>query len=343
MKNRLLIFLLLITFFLSSCSRKQSFPYVKKTQLMMGTFVTISVYDQDKTQKTIAGAVDRAFRRIHALENETSYFIPDNAIWKLNRFSGKRPVAADLNLIRLFREAEKISDWTAGGFDVTVGPLRRLWNFDSTRTTLPDSEAVARLVPLVDYRDIEMTGHSLFLKKPGMQVDLGGIAKGFAVDEAMKVLKSFRVTDAMVDAGGDFSATASSLTAGKRKVWIRHPRKPNAFFGWFPMDSGCVATSGDYEQFFIINGVRYHHILDPKTGWPARKCVSVTIVAPTAMKADALATGVFVLGPEAGMKVIEAHPGIEGVILFRKNAHELGYRISSGLQKKLTIVDTSID
>lgn len=309
---------------------------------MMGTFVTISVYDQDKAKKTITGAVDRAFHRIHALEGETSYFIPDNPIWKLNHFSRKQSVASDSNLVHLFREAEKISDWTAGGFDVTVGPLRRLWNFDSTRTTLPDSEAVARLVPLVNYRDIEITDHSLFLKKPGMQVDLGGIAKGFAVDEAMKVLKSFHITDAMVNAGGDFSAIASSLTAGKRKVWIRHPRKSNAFFGWFPMDSGCVATSGDYQQFFIINGVRYHHILDPKTGWPARKCVSVTIVAPTTMEADALATGIFVLGPEAGIKVIEAHPGVEGVILFRKNAQELGYRISSGLQKKLTIVDTSI-
>ena len=342
MKNKLLIFLLLITIFFPSCSWKQSFPCFKKTQLMMGTFVAISVYDQDKSEKTVAGAVDSAFRRIHALEEETSYFIPDNTIWKLNRFSGKQSVEADSNLVRLFREAEKISEWTAGGFDVTVGPLRRLWNFDSTRTTLPDSGTIARLVPLVNYRNIEITAHSLFLKKPGMQVDLGGIAKGFAVDEGMNVLRSFHVTDAMVDAGGDFSAIASPLTAGKRKVWIRHPRKLDAFFGWFPMNSGCVATSGDYEQFFMINGVRYHHILDPKAGWPARKCVSVTIVAPTTMEADALATGVFVLGPQGGMKMIEAHPGIEGVILFQKNAHELGYLVSSGLQKKLTIVDTSI-
>ncbi len=342
MKNKPLIFLLIIVIFLPSCSRKQSSPYFKKTQLMMGTFVTISVYDQNKPEKTIAAAVDSAFRRIHALEDETSYFIPDNIIWKLNHFSGKKSIKADSNLVQLFREAEKISRWTAGGFDVTVGPLRRLWNFDSTRTTLPDSGAVARLLPLVNYRDIKITAHSLFLKKPGMQVDLGGIAKGFAVDEAMKVLRSFHVTDAMVNAGGDFSAIASPLTTGKRKVWIRHPRNSNDFFGWFPMDSGCVATSGDYEQFFIINGIRYHHILDPKTGWPARKCVSVTIMAPTTMEADALATGVFVMGPEAGMKMIEAHPGIEGVILFQKNAYELGYLVSSGLQKKLTIVDTSI-
>jgi len=309
----------------------------------MGTFVTISVYDQNKSEKAIEEAVNRAFQRIHELEEETSSFIPNNAIWKLNHSSGKHPVEADSNLVRLFQEAERISDWTDGGFDVTVGPLRRLWNFDSTRTTLPDSGAIARLVPLVDYRNMDMTAHSLYLKKSRMQVDLGGIAKGFAVDEGMDVLRSFQVTDAMVDAGGDFSAIASSLTAGKRKVWIRHPRKLDAFFGWFPMDSGCVATSGDYEQYFIIKGVRYHHILDPKTGWPARKCVSVTIVAPTTMEADALATGIFVLGPQAGMKVIEAHPGIEGVILFQKNARELGYLVSSGLQKKLTVVDTSIE
>ncbi len=342
MKNKILVFILLIAISPLSCNRKQSFPFLKKTQLMMGTFVSISVYDQDKSKNDIKTAVDSAFRRIHSLEEETSYFIPNSAISKLNRLSGKKSVEADSNLIRLIRESEKISEWTSGGFDITVGPLRRLWNFDSTRTTLPDSNQISRLLPLVNYRNIELIDHRLFLKIPGMQVDLGGIAKGFAVDEAMKVLRSFKITDAMVDAGGDFSAIASSLTAGKRKVWIRHPRKSNAFFGWFPMNSGCVATSGDYEQFFIINGVRYHHILDPKTGWPSRKCVSVTIVAPTTMEADALATGVFVLGPKAGMKVINAHPGIEGVILFQKNPNELSYVVSSGLQKTLTVVDTSI-
>jgi thiamine biosynthesis lipoprotein len=307
----------------------------------MGTFVTITVYEKTKNQAD-SQAIQDAFQRIHEIEKKTSYFIENNEIWQVNAFAGKRGVPVDSDLVHLARESAKISRWTFGAFDVTVGPLRRLWNFDSTRTTLPDSGAIASLLPLVDFRHFVLRGNSLYLAHPGMQVDLGGIAKGYAVDEAMKVLQKNGVTDAMVDAGGDFRTISSALTRGKRKVWIRHPRKPQGFFGWFPMDSGCVATSGDYEQYFVIDGVRYHHILDPKTGWPARKCVSVTIQAPTTMEADALATGIFALGPEKGLQVIESHPGIEGVIIFKKNPLELGYLVSSGLKKKLTVVDTTI-
>ncbi len=340
MKNKILVVVVLL-FVFSGCSRNSSIPFLRQTRLQMGTFVTITIYEKNKSMKD-EKALQAAFQRIKDIEDKTSYFIRNDEVWQVNAFAGRRGVPVDSDLVVLARESEKISRWTNGAFDVTVGPLRRLWNFDSTRTTLPDSEAIASLLPLVDFRHFVLRGTSLYLTRPGMQIDLGGIAKGYAVDEAMKVLQENGITDAMVDAGGDFRTIASTLTRGKRKVWIRHPRKSQGFFGWFPMDSGCVATSGDYEQFFVINGVRYHHILNPATGWPARGCVSVTIKAPSTMEADALATGIFVLGPKKGLQVIEAHPEIEGVILFKKSPTELGYLVSSGLKKKLTVVDTTI-
>ncbi len=340
MKNRIPVFLILFLVFVG-CVRHSPISTLKQTRLQMGTFVTISVYQKNRSRKA-EKAVAAAFQRIKDIEEKTSYFIRNDEIWQVNAFAGKRGVPVDSDLVRLAKESEKISLWTAGAFDVTVGPLRRLWNFDSTRTTLPDSGAIAALLPLVDFHHFVLRGNFLYLTRPQMQVDFGGIAKGYAVDEAMKILKARGVTDALVDAGGDFSAVAGPLTKGKRKVWIRHPRKPQGFFGWFPMDSGCVATSGDYEQYFVLNGVRYHHILDPKTGWPARGCVSVTIQAPSTMEADALATGIFVLGPQKGLRVIESHPNIEGVILFQRSPTELGYLVSSGLKKKLQVVDTTI-
>ncbi len=165
---------------------------------------------------------------------------------------------------------------------------------------------------------------------PETRLDLGGIAKGYAADAAMEVLRRHGFFDAQVDAGGDLRTLATKQTQGKRKVYVRHPILGDAFYGRFPMDEGAVATSGDYERFFEEDGVRYHHLLDPKTGMPAAGCRSVTIVGSDAMTCDALATAVFVLGPEQGLLLIESLPKTEGVILYEEHGI-LKEKISSGL------------
>jgi thiamine biosynthesis lipoprotein len=164
-----------------------------------------------------------------------------------------------------------------------------------------------------------------------MLIDLGGIAKGYAVGEAIKALQAHGVTDAQIDAGGDLATIASPLTAGKRHIYIRHPEDRQKYFGRFRMDVGTVATSGDYERYFIYNGQRFHHILDPRNGLPARSCRSVTIRAMDAALADGLSTAVFILGPDQGMALVEQLPDVEAVILY-DDGHGLQSKVSSGLQ-----------
>lgn len=179
---------------------------------------------------------------------------------------------------------------------------------------------------------LKIDGHRIQFDSPKVKIDFGAIAKGYAVDAAIEVLVKNGISDAMVNAGGNLRTLGSNLTKGQRRVWIKHPREKNLYFGSFPMDEGAVATSGDYERFFIADSIRYHHILDPKTGYPARGCVSVTIKAPTAMEADALSTAIFVLGPDKGMALINRLPNTEGIIIFERDG-KLTWIASAGIKK----------
>ncbi|OQX57629.1 hypothetical protein B5M50_05505, partial [candidate division KSB1 bacterium 4484_219] len=311
------------------------------TRLMMGTYVSISVYDGDKSNVQVQQAVEKAFERMRQIELKTSAQIHESELAKLNRAAGLRPMKVSADLYQVLQQAVKIGELSRGAFDVTIGVETDLWNFDPDNPTIPTKEEIDKLLPLVNFRLISLEDSSVYLPFPGMKINLGGIAKGFAVDAAISVLQQNGVTDALVDAGGDLRTIASAWTAGKRRVWIRHPRKSDGFFGYFPLDSGSVATSGDYQQYLILNGVRFHHILNPRTGLPARDCVSVTILADNTMDADALATAVFVLGPQKGLNLIESLDAVEGVIIFLKQKNQLGYLVSSGLRQKLVVVDES--
>ena len=201
---------------------------------------------------------------------------------------------------------------------------------------VPDATEIKNQLEHVDYRLVELENHNIKFNRPKIKIDLGAIAKGFAIDEAIRVLQQYGIKDAIVNAGGDLRAVCSSLTQGKRKIWIKHPRIENKLLGYFQMDNGSVATSGDYERFFIKDSVRYFHILDPKTGYPARGCVSVTIQTDNAMIADALATTVFVLGSDSGMNFVEKLSGVEAIILFEQNK-KINWTASSGLKDKFKI------
>jgi thiamine biosynthesis lipoprotein len=177
-----------------------------------------------------------------------------------------------------------------------------------------------------------------------MAIDLGGIAKGYAVDLALTKLAALGFADVMVEAGGDLRAAASELTEGQRNIWVRHPRKPDQFFARFAMSSGAVATSGDYERFFEHEGRRYHHILNPRTGYPAGtlsgeiQTVGATVTAPTSMLADAFATAIFVLGPERGIALANRLEEIEAMIIFFEQGN-LRWRASNEFMNKLKILN----
>ena len=221
-------------------------------------------------------------------------------------------------------------------FDITIGSIKKLWNFSSNNHFVPNSDDIKKSLEYVDYQLIDIKNHKIKFLSPGVEIDLGGIAKGFAIDEAIRILQKNNIKDAMVNAGGDLRAICSKLTRGKRKVWINHPRIGNERFGYFQMDNGSVATSGDYGRFFFQDSIRYHHLLNPKTGYPANKCISVTILTKEAIIADAMSTTVFVLGPELGMDFVDKFENIEAIILFEQD-EKLKWNISNGLKNRFII------
>jgi thiamine biosynthesis lipoprotein len=250
------------------------------------------------------------------------------------------PVSADVR--ELLATARQVSEWTGGKFDVTFGALSGLWKFDHDQdNVIPDMDVVRGRLPLIDYRAIHVndSAGTVFLARKGISMHLGGIGKGYALDRAAGILRRQGVRDFMVQSGGDIYV--SGLKNGQPwRLGIQDPRGPaNRSFADVDLTDGTFSTSGDYERSFLKNGRRYHHILDPSTGEPARGTRSVTIVANRAVLADALSTGVFLLGPDAGMALIERLPDVDGVIVSDKNE----VLISSGLRGKVRIVAPPTD
>jgi thiamine biosynthesis lipoprotein len=304
----------------------------------MDTVVRIAVYDPKMSRSGAEVAIDQAFKRMAEVEAKVSSHITGNKISALNAQAGDDFLSVSDETRLLLKTSRKIGDETGGAFDVAIGLIKNLWSFDSETPSVPDSASIRKRLPLIDYRQIEIRDHHARLMRLGMAIDLGGIAKGLIIDRAVESLQSSGVRAGLVDAGGDIRIFGQHPTNTHWRIGVKHPR-PNkkSLYAVIETDATSIATSGDYERFFIINDRRYHHILDPKTGYPATGCVSVTVVAESAMIADAYATAVFVLGPDAGMKLIERLPEIEGMILFEKDGH-LERRTSRGLISKVQLL-----
>lgn len=264
-------------------------------------------------------------------------------VQNLNAAAGKHPVPIGTEIRDLLQVAQQVSEWTGGKFDVTFGAMSGLWKFDYQNQdgSIPDSKDVAKRRALINYHDLivdERAGTAL-LRREGMVVNLGGIGKGYAVDRAADILRKRGLRDFMIQFGGDMYVAGRS---GDRpwKLGIQDPRGPaDRIFAEMDLSDRTFSTSGDYERFFIKDGHRYHHILDPATGAPAEGCRSVTIVTGSAAVADGLSTGVFIMGPEAGMALIERLPDVEGVIVSSKNE----VLVSSGLAGRLKLLAPPAD
>jgi FAD:protein FMN transferase len=318
------------------CSPTQKLNPVEQTRILMDTFVQVQIFDQDKSDDDLKKIIEATFLRIKEIDSITNNYNDSSLISFINRNAGSKPVELDSVLENLIQTSDKISKKSNGMFDITIGGIKRLWNFSSDQHKVPDYIEIKKGLEFVDYRLITVNNHKIEFSSSGIEIDLGAIAKGFAIDEAIRVLKYNNIKDAMVNAGGDLRAFCSEFTRGKRKVWIRHPRIDNKRFGYFQMDNGSVATSGDYERYFFEDSIRYHHILNPKTGYPAKKCLSATVLTENATMADALSTTIFVLGPNEGINFVEKIVGVEAIILFEKNGN-LDFVVSSGLKERFIL------
>ena len=317
----------------AACAADPSTPrIVERVHLSMGSEVRLTAWTADEPRAV--RAFERAFNEFDRLDRLLSVWHPESDVSRVNAAAGRAPATIAAETLDVLRTARQVSEWTGGKFDVTFGALSGLWKFDHDQDNrIPRRADVQARLLLVDYRalDIDDTSRTAFLRRPGMRVHLGGIGKGYAVDRAAALLRAAGITDFLIQSGGDLYA------GGRRgnRPWrtgIRDPRGPSdRVFAAMNAQDETLSTSGDYERFFLQDGRRYHHILDPDEGTPAGGCRSVTIVARQAVLADALSTGVFVLGPEAGMALIDRLPDVEGVIVTSGNA----VLVSSGLTERL--------
>src|SRR5262245_38283010 len=314
---------------------------VERTFASMGTELRLTAWTSDE-----AGAVaafQEVVREFDRLEGLLSNWREDSDVRRLNAAAGKHRVRVGADFRDVVRAARQVSEWTNGKFDVTFGVMSGLWKFDyqNKDATIPEHSEVVRRRSLINYRDLEVDEEAgtAFLRREGMVVNLGGIGKGYAVDRARDILSKRGFQNFMIQFGGDMYA------AGRRndrpwRLGIQDPRGPvDRIVAAMDVSGSTFSTSGDYERFFIRDGRRYHHILDPATGEPTEGCRSVTIMTGSATVADGLSTGVFILGPEAGMALIQRLPGVEGVIVSAKNE----VLASKGLEGRLTLLSTPTD
>lgn len=285
----------------------------KYHQVAMGTVIEITLIDDD--EEAASKAALQAFQEIKRIEILMSRFLGSSDVTRINRSAGVEWVKVSPETAEVIKKAKEISELSEGGFDITVGPLTELWRKAREKKIPPPAEEVKEKLDLVNFKNIEMDQERrVFLKKRDMAIDLGGIAKGYGVDRAFDVLRSLGYKKLIVNAGGD-------LRAGGLKdnqpwsIGIQNPRESEKMLTRISVSNMAVATSGDYERFFIYEGKRYHHIFNPKNGFPTEGCQSVTIVAKDCITADALATAVFVLGPEKGYSLCQKLDGVDCLIV----------------------------
>lgn len=313
----------------------------------MGTHVTFVAFTTPSVDRAgVQKAFDAALAEIKRIEALMTTWTPDSDLSKVNEAAGKRAVAVSQETFDVVAEAIHASEISDGSFDITFESLHGLWKFDQDLDPHPPSEAdVKAKLGLVNYKHVKLDAKAktIFLDTPGVRISLGGIAKGYAVDKAVAILDKAGLPSFYVQAGGDlFTRGAkpdSACKPGEIKpcAWqtgIRDPRGADGtFFALLPTSDHAFSTAGDYERSYIVLGKRYHHIIDPRTGYPATACRSVTIWAKTALLADELDDAVFILGPEKGLKLVESQDGVGAVIVDAKN----NVWISDRLKGKLTI------
>ncbi len=314
----LTVFLLLQLSFAGTAKSAQDSPAViTRKATVMGTNleVTLAGIDTHRADKAFEVIVEE-FGRI---EKELSEWRGDTYVIKINKNAGKSPVTVPAELFKIITAAQIVSSVSDGAFDITWASMWGLWDFASKTPKVPDKAKVRERLKKVNYKAVvtDSKKSTVFLSKAGMAMGLGGIAKGYAVDSAARLLNKMGIKDFIIKAGGDMRVQGS-LGGKLWRIGIRHPRSKDKLLARLPLKNISISTSGDYEHFFIKDGVLYHHIIDPRTGYPARGSRSVTIIGPDTMTTDALSTAVFVMGPRAGLALVERLTGIEAIIVDEK-------------------------
>lgn len=298
----------------------------KRKLSLLGSPFEITVVAQDSLQANTYE--DMAVAEVKRIENLISDWIPTTPLSEINKNAGIKPVKVPQELIDLIERSIKISKLTDGAFDISYASMDRIWKFDGSMKAMPSAEAIKNSVAKVGYQNIivDNQNQTVFLKLEGMKLGMGGIGQGYIADKIKALLLSKGCVAGLVNVSGDISTWGKQPNGEQWKVGIKNPMNKDKIFATFPLEDTAVETSGSYEKYVTFNGKRYSHIIDTRTGYPATGLISVSVFAKTTELADALATGVFVLGKEVGMDLVNQLPGIgcimvdeDGKILTSKN------------------------
>lgn len=293
----------------------------RRVQRLMGNRFEISVVSADADWAN--ARIDEVVAEISRIERLLTTYRDDSQTNQINANAGIRPVPVDAEVFSLIERSLRLSVLTQGAFDLTYGSIdKRLWNFDTTMTALPDPQTARRMVRLINYRNVQLdrANHSVFLTKKGMRIGFGGIGKGYAAEQAKRLLRERGVDSGIVNAAGDLTTWGTQPNGQPWTIGIADPDAPVATgfrraFSYLSISDMAVATSGSYEKYALIGGKRYSHTIDPKTGYPVAGIKSVTILGPNAELADALATPVMVMGVRVGLDMINQMRGIAAIVI----------------------------
>lgn len=304
---------------------------VKRSQLLMGTVVFVTAVAADEATAQAAAAAGLV--EIRRLEELWSTWIPSSEVSRVNASAGRAPVAVSPETYDLIRVSLEVGRLTEESFNVAIGPAVGAWGFPE-EPHIPEEHDLQAVRPLMDLSAVRLdpAARTVFLARRGMALDVGGIGKGYAADLAAEAVKDAGATAGVVALSGDIK-TFGRLPEGERFLFgIQDPRREGAVLATLELEDEAVSTAGDYQRYFVQEGVLYHHILDPRTLRPARSCRSVTVVAAEGVMADGLDTGIFVMGPERGMRLVEGLRDVEAVIVDEAG----GVRLSSGLRGRVS-------
>ena len=317
---------------------------VARTFPVMGTEVTFSAYTGDDNQAEHAfGAAYDEIRRVERLMTDWERpGEPESDIVRINKAAGKKAVKVNPETIAVIQKSLEMSARSDGAFDITFAAMHGLWKFDEDMDkSIPAPEAIAQRRKLINWRDVVVNAKAgtVKLRRAGMRMGLGGIAKGYAVDRCAVVLRAAGLQNFMVQAGGDLFVAGRKGTVNWM-VGVRDPRGgPRDIIARMPIEDHAFSTAGDYERGFVLNGRRYHHIIDPKTGYPATASREVTIFAPNAFLADALDDSVFILGPKRGMELVDSYPDCATLIVDAQNHVWMSKSLEGKLQRTAAPTD----
>jgi len=319
--NVILFLLVLAICFYTYKNKKFTF---KKSRITMDTIVEITATSKNNNVENI---IDSTFQLIDDYDKKFSFYEKGSKLWDINH-STNDSFDIDNDFYEILSISDKLFKESDEMYDVTIGALSKLWNFNKTR--IPSIDSIKTAQKNIGFDKIQFTKDRL-IKPKNIELNFGSIAKGFIIDKAVEFMKKHHIISGVVNAGGDIRIFGYKKF---QKIGIQHPRKKNEVIEVLKMKNGAIVTSGDYERYFILNGIKYHHILNPKTGFPSKNAISVTVIAPNATIADAYSTALFLMGSKESINIVNRTDSLEEIIFTEENGNIKRFS-SSGIAKYL--------